>query len=70
MDEILIKVIFHSIVILFLIVSMSFAYITYILYKIKVNRGLAATSLLLTVALFALYLYYVYKLIQIGGFFN
>jgi hypothetical protein len=59
----------HIIVIFFWISAVIFAFITYILYENKVNRGLAAVSLFVTITLLVFYLYFAYLLATFGGFF-
>jgi len=69
MSNLEIEIIGHVIMISFLLFTVVFAFVTCILYKTKASSWLAATSLFVTLALFALYLYHVYLLGKMGGFF-
>jgi len=70
MSDFGIEIIGHILIVIFLLSGVVFTLVTYILYKTKVNRGLAAASLLMTLALLIAFLYHAYKLSLFGGFFN
>ena len=69
MDNLGLGIIGHIVVVAFFLFAIVFTLVTYILYKTKANRGLAAASLFVTLALLALYLYHAYMLGKMGGFF-
>ena len=69
MDNLGLEIIGHIIVMAFFLYAIVFALVTYILYKTKANRWLAAASLFVTIALLGLYLYHAYLLGKMGGFF-
>ena len=69
MDNLGLEIIGHVIVMAFLLFTIVFTLVTYILYKTKANRWLAAASLFVTIALLGLYLYHAYILGKTEGFF-